>query len=132
MNKIKQALGFFLLCAVLSCTKGPGQGGRASITGKIFATNYNNSYLPVDSGFIGGQKVMIKYGDEDGIADNTDTDQFGVFKFDFLREGEYSIVVYSKRLANNVLDSAVVTKVTIDSRKQDAQTGIIRINTFKN
>jgi hypothetical protein len=122
----------FLSILIASCAKGPGEGGRASITGKIFATNYNNSYLPVDSGYIGGYNVYIKYGDQPGIADNTDTDPNGVFRFNYLREGKYSIIVYSKKLANNVLDSAIITNVEITSRKQDLVPPVIKVNTFKN
>lgn len=127
-----------ILCALImstflfSCSKGPGTGGRASIKGTVFARNYNNSYLKVDSGFIGGQKIYIKYGDEPGISDNTDTDPNGVFYFNYLREGKYTLIVYSKQLINNVLDSAIIKTVEISSKKQQLIVPQMEINTFKN
>lgn len=133
MNKLKLLVA---LASVMflwtSCAKGPGEGGRASITGKIYAINYNNSYVAVDSGYLGGVNVYIKYGDEPGIADNTDTDPNGVFRFNYLRKGKYAIIAYSKKLVNNVLDSAVITNVEITDRKEDYNTPVIRVNTFKN
>ena len=133
MKQIKTIIAFLMLSAILfSCTKGPGEGGRASIKGTIFARNYSNTYIKTDSGFIGGQIVYIKYGDEPGIGDNTDTDPNGEFYFNYLREGKYSIIVYSKQLVNNTLDSAVVNTVEITSRKQQLNLPTITINTFKN
>lgn len=120
------------IVVLASCTKGPGAGGRASIQGKIFARNYSNSYLLTDSGYIGGQKIYIKYGDEPGVSDDVDTDQNGEFIFEYLREGNYTLIVYSKQLVNNTLDSAVVRTVTISSRKQSLDIGRIDIITLKN
>lgn len=132
MKNYFAAIGLILFALSMGCTKGPGEGGRASITGSVFATNYSNNFVPVDSGMIGGLNVYIKYGDQAGIGDNTDTDQFGVFKFNYLREGDYSIIVYTKRKSNNTLDSAIVVPVKIDSRKQQVELPVIKINTLKN
>ena len=133
MKQLKIVITIFIVSAILfSCTKGPGEGGRASIKGSIFARNYNNSYLLTDSGFIGGQNVYIKYGDEPGISDNTDTDPNGEFYFNYLREGKYTIIVYSKQLTNNVLDSAIIKTVEITSKKQALIIPQMDINTFKN
>ena len=133
MKEIKITVAFLIVSAILfSCTKGPGAGGRASIKGTVFARNYSNTYIKTDSGMLGGQKVFLKYGDEPGIGDNVDTDQDGVFYFNYLREGKYTIIVYSKQLINNTLDSAVVNTVEITSRKQQLNLPTITINTFKN
>jgi hypothetical protein len=133
MKQLKIVITIFIVSTILfSCTKGPGEGGRASIKGSVFARNYSNTYIKTDSGMLGGQKVFLKYGDEPGIGDNVDTDQDGVFYFNYLREGKYTIIVYSKQLINNTLDSAVVNTVEITSRKQQLNLPTITINTFKN
>jgi len=133
MKQLKIVITIFIISAILfSCTKGPGAGGRASIKGTVFARNYNNSFLITDSGFLGGQKVYIKYGDEPGISDNTDTDPNGEFYFNYLREGKYTLIVYSKQLTNNVLDSAIIKTVEITSKKQALTVPQMNINTFKN
>jgi len=133
MKQIKIIVNILILSVILfSCTKGPGSGGRASIKGTIFARNYSNTYIKTDSGFIGGQNVYIKYGDEPGISDNTDTDPNGEFYFNYLREGKYTIIVYSKQLTNNLLDSAIIKTVEITSKKQAFIIPQMDINTFKN
>lgn len=133
MKQIKIIVTILIVSAILfSCKKGPGSGGRASIKGTIFARNYSNTYIKTDSGFLGGQKVYIKYGDEPGISDNTDTDPNGEFYFNYLREGKYTLVVYSKQLTNNVLDSAIIKTVEITSKKQALIVPQMDINTFKN
>lgn len=133
MKEIKIIAAILIVSVILfSCTKGPGEGGRASIKGSVFARNYSNTYIKTDSGFIGGQNVYIKYGDEPGISDNTDTDPNGEFYFNYLREGKYTIIVYSKQLTNNVLDSAIIQTVEITSKKQALIIPQMDINTFKN
>lgn len=130
--KNKLLLLFIGVAFMSACTKGPGEGGRASIKGTVFARNYSNAFNITDSGLIGGQKVYIKYGDEPGISDDTDTDQNGEFYFNFLREGKYTLIVYSKVLVNNTLDSAIVTKVDITSKNQQVVVPQININLLKN
>jgi hypothetical protein len=132
MKKILIIFSLSFIVAFSSCTKGPGTGGRASIKGKIYARNYNNSYAVIDSGFIGGQKVFIKYGDEMGVGNDVDTDNTGTFVFPYLRKGNYTVYVFSKKLLNNTLDSAIVKTVTISERKQVLDLGQMDINTFKN
>jgi hypothetical protein len=121
----------FCLIAI-SCKKGPGEGGRATITGSVYAYNYSNSFLLIDSSYIGGQKVFIQYGDEQGVSDNADTDYKGKFSFPYLRKGDYTLYVYSKRLANNTLDTAIVKKITITERTEDLILPRFEIKTLKN
>jgi hypothetical protein len=133
MNRFKSIfIALLIIIGFAACKKGAGEGGRASIRGKVFARNYSNSFVQNDSGFIGGIKVYIKYGDQPGIGDNADTDQDGEFYFNYLREGKYTLIVYSKQLVNNALDSAVVKVVEITSRKEELIMPQININTFKN
>ena len=120
------------LAVFAACTKGPGTGGRASIKGKVYARNYSNSFQLNDSGYLGAQKVYLKYGDEVGVGDNVDTDADGVFLFPYLRKGKYTVYVYTKTLANNTLDSAILKTVNIDDKKQVLEVSQFEIITFKN
>ncbi len=120
-----------------SCSKGPGPGGRATIKGRVYSTNYtydNSSakFLPADSGYIGATKVYISYGDEVGSADNVDTDYDGYYTFEYLRPGKYVVWVYSKPLVNNSLDQAIVAKVEITDKKGTQVVPDFKINTLKN
>jgi len=116
---------------MISCKKGAGEGGKATITGKIFATNYNAT-LKADSGLIGDYKVYINYGDETGISNDVSTDYNGVFKFNYLRKGKYTVWVYSKKSSLYVLDSSIVKSVEIADKSETIDLGIIRVNTRKN
>ena len=115
-----------------SCKKGPGQGGRASIKGKIYSVNYNAIMtVPQDSGYLGAQKVFIIFGDETAVGDNQDTNPDGSCEFTYLRKGKYKIYTYSKTLPNH-LDSAVIQQVEITSNKQMLELPDFRIKTNKN
>ncbi|MBI4947586.1 MAG: hypothetical protein HY840_14430 [Bacteroidetes bacterium] len=131
---------YFLFISILSavailnnsCKKDSGQGGRASIKGRIYAVNYNNTLLTaLDSGYIGGQKVYIIYGDDVAVGDNQDTNNDGSFEFTYLRQGKYKVYTFSKNKSNH-LDSAVIQTGEITSRKQILELPDFRIKTNKN
>ena len=125
-------LNIIVLISLFSCKKGPGDGGRASIKGKVFTVNYNSSFtVPQDSGYLGAQKVYIIYGDETAVGDNQDTNNEGAFEFKFLRKGKYKVYVYTKTMANHI-DSAVVQDVEITEAKQIVEIPDFRIKTAKN
>jgi hypothetical protein len=115
-----------------SCKKGPGEGGRASITGKVYSVNYNSLMtVPQDSGYLGGQKVYIIYGDETAVGKSQDSNIDGAFEFTYLRKGKYKVYVYSK-VAPNKLDSAVVQTCEITDKKQVLELPDFKIKTNKN
>ncbi len=126
------SLALAIIVSLFSCKKGPGDGGRASIKGKVFTVNYNSSFtVPQDSGYLGGQKVYIIYGDETAVGDNQDSNADGAFEFNYLRKGKYKVYVFTKTLANH-LDSAVVQEVDITDRKQTVELQDFKIKTSKN
>ena len=122
----------FVTIILFSCKKGPGEGGRASITGKIFSVNYNSAMtVPQDSGYLGGQKVYIIYGDEVGVGKSQDSNNKGEFEFTYLRKGKYKVYTYSKTTPNH-LDSAVVQEGEITDKKQVLELHDFKIKTNKN
>ena len=115
-----------------SCKKGPGEGGRASIKGKVYTVNYDAQLLTKkDSGYLGGQKVYIIYGDETAVGSNQDSNNEGAYEFSFLRKGKYKVYVYSK-VANGQLDSAIVQTGEITDKKQTLELPDFNIKTNKN
>ncbi|MBI5540409.1 MAG: hypothetical protein HY951_10155 [Bacteroidia bacterium] len=115
-----------------SCKKGPGDGGRASIKGKVYTINYNSSFtVPQDSGYLGAQKVYLIYGDEIAVGDDQDSNNEGAYEFKYLRKGSYKVFVYTKTLANHI-DSAIVQEVEITDSKQTIELPDFRIKTSKN
>lgn len=132
MQKTFIILSLLFISFLLACTKGPGTGGRATIKGKVYTHNYNSSFVLQDSGYLGAQKVYIKYGDQVGIGNDVDTDNEGIYVFPYLRKGTYTIYTYSKTLQNNQLDSVVIQTVTIADRKETVELPDFEIITFKN
>ncbi len=114
-----------------SCKKAEGTGGRASIKGKVYAVNYSNSLIvPVDSGYIGGQKIYIIFGDETAVGANQDTNPDGSFEFQYLRKGKYKVYTFSKTTANH-LDTAMIQAAEITDKKQTVVLADFKIKTTK-
>jgi len=132
MKQSAVILSLFFISLFVACKKGPGVGGRASIKGTVYARNYNNSYIAVDSGLIGAIKVYIKYGDNPGVGDNVETDNTGTYIFPYLRKGNYTVYVFSKILQNNTIDTTIVKEVIIKDTKEEVVLPQFDINTFKN
>jgi hypothetical protein len=126
-------LGLLIMGGV-SCTKGPGPGGRATIKGRIFAKNLGSSLTVItDSGYLGNQNVYLSYGNNQSVADRVETSFTGDFEFLYLRPGDYTVFTYSKiPYGIDKLDSTVVLKVTIDDKNAVKDLGTIRIYTDKN
>ncbi len=132
MRSIIFIISVISLVSFSSCKKGPGEGGRASITGKVYSVNYNSAMtVPVDSGYLGGENVYIIFGDETAIGKSEDTNNEGAYEFMYLRKGKYKVYVYSKT-APNKLDSAIVQEVEITENKQVLEIPDFRIKTNKN
>ncbi len=78
-----------------SCKKEEGEGGKATIEGKL----YNNLYDP-NGKFLKKEEareddVFIIYGDNAVYDDQMDSDDEGSYKFQYLRKGNYTIFAYS-------------------------------------
>jgi hypothetical protein len=124
----------FIIVAFLSCSKGPGTGGRASIEGKVWATNLtSNLSVIIDSGYVGATKVYITYGDNVGVSDNVETAYDGSYKFAYLRPGNYKVWTYSKAfLGAAQLDTFVLQNVVLNSNTETKVVPDLRIYTNKN
>ncbi len=133
-NNIIIALCILVACGFNSCKKYAGEGGRASIKGKLYAVNLTNSLiLATDSGYIAGENVYISYGTNTNIDDKTETSAGGEFQFPYLQKGDYTIFAISKKLnGTNKLDTVVVKKVSLTDRNQVADIGDLRIYVNKN
>jgi hypothetical protein len=132
ITKFSLIVVLIIAASFVSCKKGPGDGGRASIKGKVYTVNYNSSYtVPHDSGYVGGEKVYLIYGDEIAVGDDQDSNNDGAFEFKYLRKGKYKVYVYTKTIAN-YLDSAIVQEVEITDLKQTIELPDFIIKTSKN
>lgn len=98
MNASKKYTLLFALglCALLSCKKLPGPGGKATAKGRVYAKDFNNtnSYL-VGQGYAAGENVYICYGHNENVGNDVKSSIDGKFEFRFLNKGHYKVFVMS-------------------------------------
>lgn len=88
---------FLLGIAMLSCEKPPGEGGNATVQGKVWAKYYNNSFTTfIGEGYAQDKEVYIIYGDDVTYGERVRTNFDGTFEFTYLRKGHYTVYTYSK------------------------------------
>lgn len=110
-----------IIVTISSCKKEPGEGGRATITGKVRVKDYNSEFtILMDEYYAQGQNVYIIYGDGNTVSENTKTSYDGTYEFPYLRKGKYKIFVVSKdsTSANLTGDVSIVKEVEITTKKQ--------------
>jgi len=118
---------FFIAAIIvtsISCTKEPGVGGSATVTGNIFAKDYNSLGTLTGEYYAQNHKVYLIYGDEGGaFDDDANTSHDGAFEFKYLQKGNYELFVYSNYAycptCGNLGDSVVSVKFQITDKKQE-------------
>lgn len=115
---------------VLSCEKEPGEGGNSSITGYVHVTDWNASFLVVMGQYAGyDEDVYLIYGDDISFSERTRTGPDGRFEFKYLREGKYTVYLYSDTLTTFNGGKVPVKKVVeITSKKQVIEVDTLKIN----
>ena len=120
-----------LILFVSACQKPAGPGGKATIRGKVYAYDYDNTqnYL-MSKGYSPGTKVYIIYGDDKVVGGNVATDQNGNFEFKYLNKGKYKVFVNSidtaYKVKGNDSDVPVMQEVEIKEAKQ-----VVTLEDFK-
>lgn len=117
---------FFIAALLISlftaCTNGPGQGGKASIQGKVHATNWNSTCTLISGDYYApDEDVYIIYGDDPSYGDKVSTAPDGTFWFRYLRPGTYKIYVYSKECSAASGKVSVETTVEITEKNQKVE-----------
>ena len=126
----------FLFASILlffnSCSKEEGEGGRASISGKIIIQEYNNDFSQKKEKYdAADEDVYIVYGDGDYYSDKTKTNYDGSFKFNYLRKGTYSIFVYSDDSTGDEASGKTTLWKTIEITKPNQEVKIDDITIAK-
>lgn len=80
-----------------SCNKGPGEGGTGTVQGFVKLVHHpDDDYtLTPDTMMAAKTDVFIVYGDEDFFGDDVETNAGGMYQFEYLRPGEYTVFAYS-------------------------------------
>src|SRR5690554_3292808 len=100
--------------AFFGCEKEPGDGGQASITGRLYVYKYNGNCTELRDDYYGvDERVYIIAGDEPSHFDDVRTGPDGTFWFPYLRKGKYKIYAISKNCDIPGQDEAVFLNVEI-------------------
>ena len=113
---------FTIIIAILfiQCEKEPGEGGQASIQGKIFVQEYNAGCTVLSSEYyVVDEEVYIIAGDDPSYFERVRTGPDGTYWFPYLRKGKYTVYAISDDCNNPGQDTTVQMEVEIDSRKQE-------------
>ncbi len=120
-----------LLTILLSaCVKEAGEGGTATIVGKVYAYDYNAELTVFRTSYYAPEEdVYIMYGSDTIYSERTRTNFDGSYRFEYLRPGTYTIFAYSKNLNTKLPPPLPVSKtVAIVSNNQIVPVEDIEIN----
>lgn len=99
---MKKHLSFFAFLTLFAlfftaCNKDEGEGGTATIEGKIMTVLHDNDNYSLAVDTIAGAKVdvFIVYGDEQLYGDDMETGPDGSYRFKYLKKGTYTVFAYS-------------------------------------
>lgn len=98
MKKTINVLLTIVAMALLSaCNKGPGEGGTGTVQGFVKLVHHpDNDYtLTADTIPAAKTDVFIVYGDEAYFGDDVETSPNGMYRFEYLLPGEYTVYSYS-------------------------------------
>ncbi|MDZ4843947.1 MAG: hypothetical protein SH857_00205 [Chitinophagales bacterium] len=112
------AFSFITILLFSSCEKEPGDGGLATIKGKVLSYRFDNDGVLVDSGYVGDVRVFISYGDNTWVDDDARTSYTGEYAFEWLQKGAYKIWVISDCPSCPENQQQDVLDVTVDERKE--------------
>ncbi len=120
MNFRLLIISALISCCFTSCKKKPGEGGFASVEGKVYLKNYDIYFTNITSQYyLPSETVYIIYGNGKEIGNTVKTSYDGSFKFNYLRKGSYKIYVLGKdsTLATRGFPKEVIKEVTITGKK---------------
>lgn len=118
----KIVLLVFIAMGLLSCSHDEGQGGLASISGKIYGMDYNSNGILVSQGYLGGVKVYISKHGDTNYFDSTDSAYDGSFKFNYLYKGTYDLWAFGDCDSCSFDQIYVLKTIEITDKKQEAIT----------
>jgi hypothetical protein len=123
------ALAFFFLLAV-SCEKPAGPGGNAGIKGQVVERTYDRGFRVLQYEIPAADRdVFIRYGGSRAVSDDRKTSEEGVFEFNYLSKGDYTVFVYSED-SSGTSESGMIAlerEINLSSNTQSVDLGVIPV-----
>jgi hypothetical protein len=116
---------FGVVVLMHSCAKGPGEGGNCTIIGYVEVDDLGLIYPGAD------EDVYIVYGDDITYGERIKSSYDGRFEFKYLREGSYTVYVYSDALPPEPSGTVAIKKIIeINDDKQTVDAGTFLIKKY--
>jgi hypothetical protein len=115
--KLRSVFVLMVATLLVACEKEAGEGGTSTIKGVVITQEWNGTFTTLRDKYPAqAEDVYIIYGDDDYFGDKVTTNYNGVYEFKYLRDGHYTVYVYSKDASINydVSDQRIVVKKEID------------------
>lgn len=109
---------FGMACLFTSCRKVEGEGGLATIKGRVLEYKIDGTGEVVDTSYATGLRVYISYGDHEWVDDDARTSYTGEYAFQWLQKGDYRIWVKGDCLFCQEIQQIDVAEVTIGDKKE--------------
>ena len=97
-KRINFILAFFAMAILfVSCNKGPGEGGTGTVQGYVKLVHHpdDDFNLTPDTIVAAKTDVFIVYGDDLYFGDDVETGPDGMYRFEYLNPGNYTLFSYS-------------------------------------
>lgn len=118
----------FISLLFIGCSKEPGEGGQASITGKVYVLDYNGNCTQLRDEYYGiDESVYIIAGDDPSYFERVRTGPDGTFWFPYLRKGKYQVYALSENCAVPGENEAIIKNIEITEKKQNVITENIEV-----
>jgi hypothetical protein len=119
-------LSLFILAITFGCQKPPGPGGSATVKGKVYARDFDNTQrYEIGKGYAAGEKVYICYGKTNIVGNTERTSTDGSFEFRYLTKGHYKVFVNSLdtsiKVKGNDTEIPIIKEFDITSSDQTVQ-----------
>ena len=113
----KLFVALMLLALMPSCNNKEGEGGTGTVQGYVRLVHHpDDDYnLNVDTMAAAKTDVFIIYGDEAFYGDDTETNPDGMYQFEYLTPGDYTVFAYSTLPTGEKV--AVAETVTLERGK---------------
>ena len=99
MKKILNLLWSIALVSIAfpACNSHEGEGGTGTVRGYVKLVHHpdDDYQLNVDTVDAAKTDVFIVYGDDDFYGDDTETNPDGLYQFEYLNPGQYTVFAYS-------------------------------------